>query len=146
MPRQHSWNIENKETERAVLIGLKVPYSNISPKESLAELNRLAHTAGAKVIGQLIQQRQTPHNAYYIGTGKVKEAREYILRKKINLVIVDDEISPTQESNLEEEFNCKVIDRTRLILDIFAQHASSSVGKLQVELAQMAYYLPRLKN
>jgi GTP-binding protein HflX len=146
LPVQRLWDLEKTATESAVLIGLKLPRSGIVPEESLAELNRLTNTAGAKVVGQLIQQRQAPHPATYIGKGKVKEARDYILRKGINVVIVDDELSPTQESNLEEEFNCKVIDRTRLILDIFALHASSSVGKLQVELAQMGYYLPRLKN
>jgi GTP-binding protein HflX len=98
LPVQRLWDLEKTATESAVLIGLKLPRSGIVPEESLAELNRLTNTAGAKVVGQLIQQRQAPHPATYIGKGKVKEARDYILRKGINVVIVDDELSPTQES------------------------------------------------
>ncbi|MGM0567598.1 MAG: GTPase HflX [Elusimicrobiota bacterium] len=131
--------------EKAILVGIdnnsKVPVS-----ESLSELYQLARTAGAKVEAKFIQKRPSPHPTFYIGTGKAAELKEYVKKMDINIVIMDDEINPTQESSLEEMLGCKVIDRTRLILDIFGLHASTSVGKLQVELAQLEYFLPRLKN
>ncbi len=140
------WEIKDSNIEKAVLVGIKYPDSKITIEESLSELFQLAKTAGAEVKAQFTQKRKLPHQAHYIGKGKLQELKEYVTHNSINVVIVDDELSPTQESNLEEEVGCKVIARTRLILDIFALHASSSVGKLQVELAQMEYYLPRLKN
>lgn len=140
------WNLQDNKTENAVLIGVDSQNSEVPEEESLSELYQLARTAGAKVSGKFIQKRQQPHYAHYLGKGKLADLKDYVLGNNLNLVIVNDELTPTQESNLEEELGCKVIDRTRLILDIFAMHASSSVGKLQVELAQMEYYLPRLKN
>lgn len=140
------WDLQKKKTEKAVLVGIEYPLSQISGEESLSELYQLAKTAGATVIGKFLQRREHPHNAYYVGSGKVIELREFIEANSINVLIVDDELSPTQESTLEEELKCKVIDRTRLILNIFALHASSSIGKLQVKLAQLRYYLPRLQN
>lgn len=140
------WDLQDSKTENAVLIGVDSQNSEVSEQESLSELYQLARTAGAKVVGKFIQKRQQPHYAHYLGKGKLADLKDYVLGNNLNLVIVNDELTPTQESNLEEELGCKVIDRTRLILDIFAMHASSSVGKLQVELAQMEYYLPRLKN
>ncbi|MBN2407894.1 MAG: GTPase HflX [Elusimicrobia bacterium] len=140
------WDINSENIERAVLIGVEYPRSRVPAEESLSELYQLSKTAGAAVAGKFLQHRAQPHPASYIGKGKVQEIKAFILGNKVNLVIVDDDITPTQERNLEEEFGCKVVDRTRLILDIFALHASSSVGKLQVELAQLEYYLPRLKN
>jgi len=139
------WDADEKKAERAVLIGLDTPYDSVPAEESLSELYQLARTAGAKVLGKFVQSRTHPNNATYAGRGKIEQVKEFILANNCNLVIIDDELTPTQEKNLEEEFNAKVIDRTRLILDIFAIHASSSVGKLQVELAQLEYYLPRLK-
>lgn len=140
------WNLQDNKTENAVLIGVDSQNSEVPEEESLSELYQLARTAGTKVSGKFIQKRQQPHYAHYLGKGKLADLKDYVLGNNLNLVIVNDELTPTQESNLEEELGCKVIDRTRLILDIFAMHASSSVGKLQVELAQMEYYLPRLKN
>ncbi len=140
------WDLQNTDIDNTVLIGIDSPVSEIPLEESLSELYQLARTAGAKVSGKVTQKREHPHPVYYFGTGKLKELKDFVLVNSLQLVIVDDELSPTQERNLEEELGCKVIDRTRLILDIFAIHASSGVGKLQVELAQMEYYLPRLKN
>lgn len=140
------WDIKENIRERTVLVGLEVPFLKIPVEESLSELHQLARTAGAQVIGMMTQRRKVPHHAHYIGKGKVQELKQYVIANKINMVIIDDEIAPNQEKNLEEELNCKVIDRTRLILDIFALHATSRVGKLQVELAQMEYWMPRLKN
>lgn len=140
------WSINNKKEEKAVLIGIDFPKSTISIEESLSELYQLARTAGAKVAGKFVQSRAKPHPSLYFGKGKVEQVKSFINQEKLNLVIVDDELNPTQERNLEEKLGCKVVDRTRLILDIFALHASSSVGKMQVELAQMEYFLPRLKN
>lgn len=140
------WNIKESVIEKAVLIGLDTPSAEIDAEESLSELYQLARTAGASVEGKFIQSRVRPHPASYLGKGKVEEVKDFVRSQNLNLVIVDDELTPTQEKNLEEELGCKVIDRTRLILDIFALHASSGVGKLQVELAQLEYYLPRLKN
>ncbi|MFC2091444.1 GTPase HflX [Elusimicrobiota bacterium] len=140
------WDVETNKSERAVLIGVQTPNSKISIEESLSELYQLSRTAGARVIGKFAQKREKPHPTYYFGKGKIIELKDFILANDINLVVVDDELLTNQESTLEEELGCKVIDRTRLILDIFAIHASSSVGKLQVELAQMEYSLPRLQN
>ncbi len=134
-----------KAKEKAILVGINRSDS-IPVSESLSELYQLARTAGAKVEAKLVQNRDKPHRAMYIGPGKAMELKNYVQSMDINMVIVDDELTPTQESNLEEAVGCKVIDRTRLILDIFALHASTSVGKLQVELAQLEYFLPRLKN
>jgi len=106
----------------------------------------LAQTAGAEVVGRVVQRLEWPNAAYYIGPGKVQEIAS--LRPSLNytMVIFDDELSPTQQRNLERALNVKVIDRTALILDIFAQHAHTREGRLQVELAQHEYLLPRLRG
>ncbi|NLB35092.1 MAG: GTPase HflX [Elusimicrobia bacterium] len=132
-------------SKKAVLIGLDLQISDISINESLEELALLAGTAGVEVIGSFTQTRSQPHQKYFIGSGKVEEVRSFLIQHSANLVIVDDEITATQERNLEDALGCAVIDRTRLILDIFALHASTTAGKLQVELAQLEYYLPRLR-
>lgn len=133
--------------EKALLIALKQPKQSVwQIEESLSELSRLAETAGAQVIQKLWQQRSSPDPAYFIGRGKVKELAQLASAARASLVIFDDELSPAQQLNLEEALNVKVLDRTALILDIFAQHAHSKEGKLQVELAQLTYYLPRLKG
>ncbi len=136
----------SRSKETAVLIGVHTRDSRVRAEESLSELFQLALTAGAEVKAKFLQKRDHPHPAYYIGTGKVKSIRNYIHANSIDAVIVDGELRPTQERNLEKEFGVKVIDRVRLILDIFAQRASTRVAKLQVELAQMEYLLPRLQN
>ena len=115
---------------------------NIS--DSLDELGELAASAGGDVIGDGLQNLDTPNPATYIGKGKAGEFADYCRRNDIDTVIFDDELSPAQSRNLERVFNCKVLDRTSLILDIFAQRARTREGKLQIELAQLQHLLPRL--
>lgn len=112
--------------------------------ESLTELGELARTAGATVIGEASQRLDKPHAATFIGVGKAGEIAEQCRGEKVDTVIFDDELSPAQSRNLEEMFGCKILDRTNLILDIFAARARTKEGKLQVELAQLRYLLPRL--
>jgi GTP-binding protein HflX len=113
-------------------------------KESLDELAELARTAGAFVIDSLVQARVAPDSALYIGRGKAKQLAERVDELEPDVVIFDCEFSPAQQRNLEELIECDVIDRTQLILDIFAQRAETKEGKIQVELAQLEYLLPRL--
>jgi len=115
-----------------------------SVEDSLEELALLAATAGAEVMGALVQRRQNPTPAYYLGKGKVKELADLKAKVGYDVVIFDDELSPTQQRNLEQALEVKVIDRTALILDIFAKRARTREGRLQVELAQHQYLLPRL--
>ena len=135
-----------KRQERAILAG--VDY-NASPggwsiEDSLTELKGLAETAGAQVAGKVIQRKAKPDNAFFLGRGKVDEIGMLAQNVEADLLIVDDEISPSQQRNLEMSTGLRVVDRTALILDIFAQRARSAAGKLQVELAQLRYNLPRL--
>lgn len=111
---------------------------------SLDELQELSETAGAGVVGRLVQKRETVHPGTYIGKGKIEELREMIRWQNVDAVVCDDELSPAQIGNLQEELQIKVIDRTVMILDIFAAHARTSEGKLQVELAQLRYRASRL--
>jgi len=113
-------------------------------QSSLDELAQLVTTAGATVVGRTVQRRERPMAAYYIGRGKVRELADRRLDLGYSTVICDDELSPTQQRNLEEALEVKILDRTALILDIFAQHAHTREGALQVELAQHEYLLPRL--
>lgn len=113
---------------------------------ALEELISLASTAGAEVVGELHQHRREPDPAYYIGKGKAEELAAAVADARANLVIVDCELTPTQQRNIQETAGARVIDRTQLILDIFAQRAHTREGKLQVELAQLTYLLPRLMN
>lgn len=136
--------IASWEAERALLVSVEAD-ETLRPY-ALAELAALANTAGAEVVGQFTQRRQRPDAAYYIGPGKVDELAAGIMATQANLVIVDSELSPVQARNLEEALRCRVIDRTQLILDIFAQRARSREGKLQVQLAQLTYLLPRLSD
>ena len=112
--------------------------------ESLDELRHLAEAAGARVVGTLTQERRAPSPSLYFGKGKVEELKQLVRRCGANLLVSDDNLTPVQERNLEQALGLKVIDRTALILDIFAQRARTSEGKLQVELAQLTYLLPRL--
>lgn len=130
--------------ERAYLVAADMPGGLLSAQESLDELAELARTAGAEVVGSTTQRLQRPHVATYIGKGKLEEVTADALELKATLVIFDDELSPSQQRNLEKALGTKVIDRTALILDIFATRASTREGKLQVALAQMQYLLPRL--
>lgn len=131
--------------ERAILVGLELPSSDSrDEEESLNELEQLALTAGAEVVHRITQSRDKPHLRTYIGLGKAEEIRTLADDLDINLVVFDDDLSASQQRHLEDIFERKVLDRTALILDIFAQRAHSSEGKLQVELAQLNYLLPRL--
>ncbi len=114
-----------------------------SLEESLEELAQLTHTAGAEVVGTIYQRLDRPTH-YYLGTGKIEELKQLHRETDATLAIFDDELTPSQQRNLEEALELKVIDRTALILDIFARHAHTSEGQLQVELAQLQYLLPRL--
>ena len=115
-----------------------------NPEESLAELRELALSAGAEIAGQFLQRRDRPDPATLIGKGKLQEIKGAVASSQADLVLVDHELSPSQQRNIESEVNARVIDRTQLILDIFARHARSREGQLQVELAQLEYLLPRL--
>ena len=132
--------------ERAFLIAVEVDQDDAlwDVEDSLAELAALAKTAGAEVIGSLSQRLPTPTVNLYLGKGRANELAQVCRERDIDLVIADDEITPSQQRNLEELTNARVIDRTALILDIFAQHARTREGQLQVELAQLEYRLPRL--
>jgi GTP-binding protein HflX len=130
--------------ERAVLVGVDLPKSRIPVDESIEELGRLADTAGLEVVGQAIQQLRRIHPATFIGAGKVADVHDLLESTRGDVVVFDDALSPAQQRNLEKALSCKVIDRSALILDIFAQRARTTEGKLQVELAQLQYLLPRL--
>lgn len=132
--------------ERVVLVGVWAQGSSAEADASLAELARLAETAGSLVLDALRQRRERPDPATYIGSGKVLELREIVLSTSADTVICDGELTPGQLRQLEDKLKVKVIDRTALILDIFAQHARSREGKAQVELAQLNYFLPRLRG
>ncbi|MDD4867982.1 MAG: GTPase HflX [Mycobacterium sp.] len=132
--------------ERVVLVGVWTEGSAADAKASMAELAALAETAGSQVLEGLIQRRDRPDPSTYIGSGKARELREVVLATGADTVICDGELSPAQLTALEKEVKVKVIDRTALILDIFAQHATSREGKAQVSLAQMEYMLPRLRG
>jgi GTP-binding protein HflX len=136
----------HESTERAYLVGAEVK-TMTHPwrlEESLLELSELARTAGVEVVGQSQQRLNAISPATYIGKGKVAEVGLLIQELDLDMIIFDDELSPNQQRNLEEELGVKVIDRTALILDIFARHARTREGALQVELAQYVYRLPRL--
>lgn len=132
--------------ERVVLVGVWTEGSAEQARASMAELARLAETAGSEVLDALIQRRPRPDPATYIGTGKVAELFDAVREAGADTVICDGELSPGQLRQLEDKLKVKVIDRTALILDIFAQHARSRDGKAQVELAQLSYLLPRLRG
>lgn len=134
------------QLERVVLVGVWTEGTSVMAENSLAELKALAETAGSEVLEGLIQRRDKPDPATYIGSGKVEELRQVVLATGADTVICDGELSPSQLRQLEEKVKVKVVDRTALILDIFAQHAKSKEGKAQVELAQIAYLLPRLRG
>lgn len=132
--------------ERVVLVGVWTEGTAREAEVSMAELAALAQTAGSEVLEGLIQRRERPDPATYIGSGKAVELREVVLATGADTVICDGELSPAQLTALEKAVKVKVIDRTALILDIFAQHATSAEGKAQVALAQMQYMLPRLRG
>jgi GTPase len=139
--------IANRRTERVFLVGLELKSRNgsgVDLQESLEELEELATTAGGEVVGQGVQRLEAPVAGTFIGSGKADEFAAHCHADDIDTVIFDDELSPAQTRNLEKIFECKILDRTALILDIFAHRARTREGKLQVELAQLQHLLPRL--
>lgn len=149
--RQQQAGTLESEAERAILVGLKTQETKniLGTSEadvSITELKELAQTAGALVVASIIQSRESRDAAFLIGRGKVEELNLLVQANQADIVIFDEEISPSQQRNLEEALGVKVIDRTGLILDIFAQRAKSREGKIQVELAQLEYLLPRLQG
>jgi GTP-binding protein HflX len=129
---------------KAVLFAVDDQTSGIDVEESLAELSQLAASAGITVVGELVQRRGAPEPSTYLGAGKVLELGELMEELEAGLAVCDDELTPAQAGNLSEALQLRVIDRTQLILDIFAARAQSREGKVQVELAQLRYLLPRL--
>ena len=137
--------IHKKEPEKAILIGVEPKNTPIkSSSIYLDELEFLAYTAGATTLKRFIQRLEKPHPKTYIGEGKMEEITAYVKANEIDLAIFDDELSPSQIRNLEEFIQCKIVDRSSLILDIFAKNAQTAQAKTQVELAQSEYLLPRL--
>jgi GTP-binding protein HflX len=133
------------EYEKTILIGLITQQQNEEKaREYLDELEFLAYTAGGQVLKRFVQKMQMPNPKTFIGTGKMEEVRAYVEEQEIDVAIFDDELSPAQQKNVEKILRCKIIDRTNLILDIFAQRATTSYARTQVELAQYEYLLPRL--
>jgi GTP-binding protein HflX len=135
----------NTRPERVFLVGVELKSRDHADlRDSLAELGELAATAGGEVIGDGTQKMESLNAATFIGKGKAGEWGDFCQRSEIDTVIFDDELSPAQSRNLEKIFNCKILDRTSLILDIFAQRARTREGKIQIELAQLQHLLPRL--
>ena len=132
--------------ERVVLVGVWTDGTADDAERSLVELKALAETAGSEVLEGLVQRRERPDPATYIGSGKAKELRDIVAATSADTVVCDGELTPGQLRQLEDIVKVKVVDRTALILDIFAQHATSKEGKAQVELAQLQYLLPRLRG
>ena len=133
----------SKEIEKVILVGVSVE-ENDDTEKSLDELEELARTAGAVTVGRVIQKREQIHPATYVGKGKIDEIKELLWETEATGIICDDELSPAQLGNLQDALDTKVMDRTLIILDIFAERASTSEGKIQVELAQLKYRQSRL--
>src|SRR5471032_1102205 len=132
------------EPERGFV--LAVLAQGVDPEEELAEVRELARTAGVEPVGSVVQHRAQPATRTYVGKGKIEELKELFKRSDAESVIVDGELDPSQQRFLENALDTRVVDRTQLILDIFAQHATSAEGKLQVELAQLEYSLQRMRG
>ena len=135
---------ETKEEKERVILVVVDTDDGTDVEYSLDELEELAETAGAETVGRMIQKREAIHPGTYVGKGKIQELRDMVYELEADAIVCDDELSPAQITNLQEELQTKVIDRTVMILDIFAAHASTSEGKLQVELAQLRYRSSRL--
>lgn len=138
---------ENIDFEKTILVGIVTQNQNEEKlKEYLDELEFLTFTAGGQVIKRFSQKMERPNPKTFVGTGKMEEIHHYIIENEVSTVIFDDELSPSQQKNITKILNCKVLDRTNLILDIFAQRAETSYARTQVELAQCQYLLPRLSG
>lgn len=150
----NDWNISSNDQstflnqeEKAVLVGLITKEEDeVTANEYLDELEFLALTAGATTLARFTQKVDHPDKKYFIGSGKAQEVKDYVDEHEIDLVIFDDDLSPSQAQNLEKKLKVKIIDRSNLILDIFASHAQTAQARTQVELAQMQYLLPRLRG
>lgn len=129
--------------EKAVIVGVNLR-GDVHFEYSLEELKNLAEALNVEVVGTVTQNLERVNPSHYVGTGKIEEIKNFYDESEANLVIFDDELSPSQIRNLEADLECKVIDRTMLILDIFARRAKSKEAQMQVELAQLQYMLPRL--
>lgn len=137
--------ITDSANERAVLVGIITPtQTETKANEYLDELDFLADTAGAVTVKKFLQRLDSPNSTTFVGKGKLEEIRQYVEENEIGLVIFDDDLSPKQVANIEKELKVKILDRTSLILDIFAKRAKTANAKMQVELAQYQYLLPRL--
>src|SRR6478735_2848096 len=131
--------------EKVVLVGVITPNeTEAQEKEYLEELEFLVATAGGLTVKIFTQKLQPPERSTYVGTGKLDEIKEYVIAEEIDIVVFDDELAPSQLRNIERELNVKILDRSNLILDIFAGRAQTAQAKTQVELAQLQYLLPRL--
>ena len=142
-------NINEEKRERAILLGVhtgRVDYLSDTTEESMHELSELAKTAGAEVVAEVVQNKPDIESATYMGEGKLEEVKAAIEELEADCVIFDDELSPVQIRNVSDMLKIKVLDRSMLILDIFAMRAKSGEGKIQVELAQLKYRLPRLRG
>jgi GTPase len=131
---------EGRAKQRAFVVGVT------AEGDDLSELKELLRTAGVATVGELVQHRDKPHPNLYLGPGKVEEVKARLKPADANLVVTDDELTPRQQRNLETELDMPVLDRTAVILDIFADHAHSAEGKLQVELAQLEYNMARMRG
>lgn len=137
--------VAEEELERVVLVAVKTPDVTAQQvNDYLDELAFLAETAGARAVARFTQNLQTPDSRTYVGSGRLEDIRSYLEENEIEIIIVDDELTPSQQKNLEQALHCEVLDRTSLILDIFASRARTAHAKTQVELAQYQYLLPRL--
>ena len=137
--------ITREQTEKAVLVGLVTPdQDERRVKEYLDELDFLADTAGVRPVKRFIQKLDMPHSVTFVGSGKLQQIKEYVIEHEIGIVVFDDELSAKQLRNIEKALQVRILDRTNLILDIFAKRAQTAHAKTQVELAQYRYMLPRL--
>ena len=146
MARRNQTINTEKETERAVLVAIERKSGAEGFDADLNELQELVRTAGGRSVDIITQKREAPSPSTYLGKGKVEEVKDAAIAHQADLVIFDDELTPVQQRNLTEQLERRVLDRTQLILDIFAQRARTREGKLQVELAQLSYLLPRLSS
>lgn len=136
--------IENTEDKKEKALLISVDTGEFDAEASVAELEELADTAGAEVLGVMLQKRDAPSGSTFVGAGRLNEIAEFCQSNEVDLIIADGELTPVQVRNIEDRTDVRVVDRTTLILDIFAKRARSAEGKIQVELAQLKYSLPRL--
>jgi GTP-binding protein HflX len=144
MAVSESERLVGPEPERGLLVAVLA--NGVDDEAELAELRELARAAGVNPVGELVQHRAQPDRRSYVGKGKLEELKRAYGENRAEVLLVDDELQPTQQRVLEDALSARVVDRTQLILDIFAQHARSAEGKLQVELAQLEYNLPRMRG